>query len=144
MRTGVPPYFPHFSFEILELGFCSGILYKVKIMNPTNTGVSDPSANMLPLIGACTLMYNGKLYLIGGSGSTQIIQITPNNGCTTTQRGFLEPSNNQPAVSIKNAICTSPTKWKAPKSQKYSDGVFFTTQMIYGMSYNLYDISFQV
>ena len=96
-----------------------GIPGQVKIKPSSNTGVSDPSNDMLPLIGACSVMDNGHLYMIGGTGSTQIIEIT---GCTTTQRGVLILPNNQKAISVQDAVCTSANKWKPPRSQKSSEG----------------------
>ena len=65
-------------------------------------------------------MYNGNLYMIGGTGSTQIIEIT---GCTTSQRGVLILLNNQKAISVQDAVCTSANKWKPPRSEKFSVGL---------------------
>ena len=78
------------------------------------TGLSDPSNDMLPLDQACSIMFNEKLYLIGGTESRQFIQIT---GCATTQRGNLILPGSE--IFIENAVCTSSTKRKKLKS---SDG----------------------
>ena len=98
----------------------SRISDQVEIKSMSKTGLSDPSNDMLPLIKACSIMYNEKLYLIGGTGSRQFIEIT---GCTTTQRGILVPrGGSQNEIFIEDAICTSSTKGNISKSKKSSDG----------------------
>jgi len=94
-----------------------GISDKIKIKDGGKTGLSDPSNDMLPLIKACSIMFHGKLYLIGGTGSRQLIEIT---GCTTTQRGNLSLPEKE--IFIENAICTSSTKREKSNFKKSSDG----------------------
>ena len=86
--------------------------------------MSDPSNDMLPLIKACSIMFHGKLYLIGGTGSRQLIEIT---GCTTTQRGNLFLNEEIPGseIFIENAICTSSTKRE--KSKGSNPEIFFSS-----------------
>ena len=119
MRNRGPQIFKGDKYELL-IGSIGpnglGIPDQVKIKPSSNTGVSDPSNDMLPLIGACSVMYNGNLYMIGGTGSTQIIEIT---GCMTRQRGVLILPDGQKA--IQDAVCTSANKRKPTKSQKFSE-----------------------
>ena len=72
-------------------------------------------------------MFNSKLYLVGGTGSRQIIEIT---GCTTSQRGIMVQSESQKEISIENAICTSSTEWKNSKFHESSERVFHKVSLV--------------